>query len=57
MSGVPPSGENSMKPDAPCSSTAPVSSCTHWSAEPPIQRPSSSRVAASGRSVMRPGKL
>jgi hypothetical protein len=46
-----------MNPPAPCSSTAPVSSSTHCSAEPPTQRPSPSRVAGSGRSVIRPGKL
>jgi hypothetical protein len=57
MSGVPPRGEKSMKPAAPWSRTAPVSSSAHWATEPPIQWPSRSRVAASGRSVMRPGKL
>ncbi|MFC7713372.1 hypothetical protein [Nonomuraea recticatena] len=46
-----------MKPDARCSSTASVSSSTHWATEPPSQRPSRSRVAASGWSVTRPGKL
>ena len=46
-----------MKPAAPCSRTALVSSWTHWLTEPPIQRPSWSRGAVSGRPVMRPGKL
>jgi hypothetical protein len=42
---VPPSGDKSAKPDAPWSSTAAVSSSTHCSTDPPIQRPSPSRVA------------
>jgi hypothetical protein len=29
MSDVPPGGEKSMKPEAPCSSTAPVNSSAH----------------------------
>ncbi len=36
---APPLAEKSTKPVAPCSSTASVSSSTHWPTEPPIQRP------------------
>ena len=40
-----------MKPAAWCSRTAVVSSSTHCRTEPPIQRPSWSRVAAWGESL------